>query len=207
MIRDALILAEDRSWRKRERGSLMRPVCWQTRVMVWLALSLSAAAADLKVETGPQGNIALLRDALPGVDLAAVDELAATLRAAGFGVTPLTAAQVVDPAVLLPERFFLFVLPNAEFYPADGARADGVSPAPRAFARPGRSGVHPAGLAARRPLDRSGHDPGPGLPAAHAARPFRLRGPAGAGLIRATTRRRTPVSTCRTAARREPPRR
>lgn len=82
----------------------------------------TTAPAGLKVESGPQGSIAILRDALPGFDQAAVTHLAGKLRQAGFGVTFLSAAEAADPAILTPERFFLYVVPNAAVYPAHGAR-------------------------------------------------------------------------------------
>jgi hypothetical protein len=81
------------------------------------------AALNVRVEEGAQGNIAMLADALPGCDATVPEALAKALRAAGFGVTLLSADAVSDPAVLTPERFFLYVIPNARVYPAAGARA------------------------------------------------------------------------------------
>ncbi len=80
-------------------------------------------AAEVAVEHGPAGNLAVFRDALPGTDPAATDRLVEALRKAGFGVTCLTGEAAADPRVLTPDRFFLYVVPHAVVYPADAFRA------------------------------------------------------------------------------------
>jgi hypothetical protein len=97
-------------------------------------------------ESGPPGSIAMLRDALPGMDQESARTLASALRRAGFGVTFLSAKQAVDPLVLRPERFFLYILPNAEVYPAAGIRALSV------FLRHGGHVVFLGGPALTRPV-------------------------------------------------------
>ena len=79
--------------------------------------------AGIRVQKGRLGSIALLRDTLPGTDLDATDRVAGALRAAGFGVTPLTAEQAANPSALNPQAFALYVIPNAAVYPGNGARA------------------------------------------------------------------------------------
>jgi hypothetical protein len=112
----------------------MRIMRWTVPVLALLAVltgtpARSAALAvdedvpappGLKVETGPGGAIAVVRDHFPDADNASVDVLAVALRQAGFGVTFVSGAQAVDPRVLIPQRFFLVVLPDAAVYPAAG---------------------------------------------------------------------------------------
>lgn len=83
----------------------------------------AAASAGLTIEQGTRGQVAILRDALPGSDAANTDRIAGALRASGFGVTPLSAAQVSDPAILTAARFSMLAVPNARYYPADGGNA------------------------------------------------------------------------------------
>ena len=82
-----------------------------------------AAGGDLAVEQGTNGTIAVLRDDLPGSDLSVADHLGGVFRAAGFGVTFLTARQASSPVLLAPERFLLYVIPNAQVYPGEGMAA------------------------------------------------------------------------------------
>ena len=84
---------------------------------------VASSPEKLIVDSGPFGNIAMHRDALPGMDQESAGRLAAALRQAGFGVTFLSAKQAADPHVLTPQRFFLYILPHAQVYPADGFRA------------------------------------------------------------------------------------
>lgn len=79
--------------------------------------------SGIQAPEGRLGTIAMLRDALPGMDLPTVDSLAGRLRAAGFGVTFLSAQNVTNLAALDPGRFPLYMVPNAAVYPAAGGRA------------------------------------------------------------------------------------
>jgi len=81
-------------------------------------------SSSVRVESGREGSIAVLRDAtLPESDPSVADHLASAFRAAGFGVTFLDGRQASDPSVLAPQRFFLYVIPHAQVYPATGAPA------------------------------------------------------------------------------------
>ena len=75
---------------------------------------------EIDIERGASGNVAILKDRLPGLDHSTVDHLAKALRASGFGVTLISADSATDPRVLSPENFRLYVIPNAQVYPADG---------------------------------------------------------------------------------------
>ena len=83
---------------------------------------VTSSPASLVVESGRLGNIAMLRADLPGMDHDSPGKLASALRQAGFGVTTLTASQAIDPLVLTPHHFFLYILPDAQVYPAAGFR-------------------------------------------------------------------------------------
>jgi len=75
---------------------------------------------EIDIQRGASGNVAILKDRLPGLDDSTVDHLAKALRANGFGVTLISADSATDPRVLSPENFRLYVIPNAQVYPADG---------------------------------------------------------------------------------------
>ena len=66
-----------------------------------------------------QGNVAILKDQLPVAGTASDPErLGRLLADAGYGVALLSAEQLADRRVLLPERFLAVVLPYGESFPA-----------------------------------------------------------------------------------------
>ena len=68
-------------------------------------------------------RVAILNDSLPGMDSSVTAAVAESLRRAGFQVANLSADEVCDPAVLSPQKFFLYVIPNAKSYPAAAGEA------------------------------------------------------------------------------------
>ncbi len=68
-------------------------------------------------------HIALLDDALPGHDRTANARLAETLLKKGFGLTRLTAGQLLDPTVLNGDAFDLLILPQCASVPAQTGAA------------------------------------------------------------------------------------
>jgi len=74
--------------------------------------------AGLTLQNGPLGHLALLDDALPGHDRAANARLAEALTQKGFGVTRLTAEQLLAPDVLTGDAFALLVVPQCASLPA-----------------------------------------------------------------------------------------
>lgn len=86
---------------------------------VWLlVLTLSGTAAEMPDML--RRRIAILKDAAAGVDAATADAVADTLRRAKFEVAFLSAEAACDPAVLSPEKYFLYVIPNPTTYPVSG---------------------------------------------------------------------------------------
>ena len=79
----------------------------------------------------PLPQVALLDDALPGHDRTANARLAEALAKKGFGVTRLTAEQLVAPDAVTAERFPVLVLPQCGSVPAQ------TGPLARQFARDG----------------------------------------------------------------------
>ena len=104
-------------------GGLILRGCRATFDDVQLSGPTAAAVGGPDVEKGANGTVAILRDALPGADPSVADHLATVFRSAGFGVTFLTARQASSPVLLAPERFLLYVVPNAQVYPGDGMAA------------------------------------------------------------------------------------
>ena len=88
-----------------------------------VAPKMRESTADMKIETGRLGNVAILDDNLPDLDRSVAAHLAAALRKAGFGVTCISAETACNPAVLSPWHFSLYVIPNATVYPGDGYQA------------------------------------------------------------------------------------
>jgi hypothetical protein len=82
---------------------------------------IPAVPAGVALADGKLGRLALLDDALPGHDRAANARLAAALAARGFGVTRLTAEQLVAPDVAAPDLFPILVLPQCASLPAQAA--------------------------------------------------------------------------------------
>jgi hypothetical protein len=74
------------------------------------------AAGAPAVASGPAGRVALVMD-LPGADRAVLATLEATLRKAGFGVTPLTCDELATPAVFSSMNFDCVVLAGSRFFP------------------------------------------------------------------------------------------
>ncbi len=83
----------------------------------------TAGPPPFALNTGKRGNVAILGDHLPGADPDLVKEVSDALRAAGFGVTVLSATQVCDERILSAAYFFLYVIPNCRTYPAAGIEA------------------------------------------------------------------------------------
>ena len=79
---------------------------------------VAAVAKDIKIEEGKEGNIAILRDKLPGLDLSVIDHIADELRSAGFGVTFISGNEASKPNILNSDNFFLYIIPNARIYPS-----------------------------------------------------------------------------------------
>ena len=79
--------------------------------------------AGVTLREGPLGHLALLDDALPGHDRAANARLAEVLTGKGFGVTRLTAEQLLAPEVLSGDTFALLVVPQCASLPAQAAEA------------------------------------------------------------------------------------
>lgn len=73
--------------------------------------------SPVKVERGPAGTVAILDDPAAGLDQANVQAIAAALRAAGCGVTPLTCEQLADPTALEPRRLGALVLTDSRRFP------------------------------------------------------------------------------------------
>ena len=74
-------------------------------------------------ERNQLAKVALLGENLPGSDGQLVRALAGQLRSDGFEVTQLSAEQVCDKNVLSADRFFLYVIPRCQTYPAAGLEA------------------------------------------------------------------------------------
>jgi hypothetical protein len=76
---------------------------------------------DLRIETGPKGALGILdlESGLPASFRPAHKpaELAAVLRAAGFGVTILKPGNFADPAVLTPAKLDTIILPCGPYFP------------------------------------------------------------------------------------------
>ena len=72
----------------------------------------------LAYRRSPAGNVAVLKDSLPGMDPAVADAYVAALRKAGLEATPLDGAQLANPHVLNPSNFDIVLLPSAQAFPA-----------------------------------------------------------------------------------------
>jgi hypothetical protein len=80
-----------------------------------------SAPAGVALAEGTLGRLALLDEALPGHDRTANARLAAALTAQGFGVTRLTAAQMVAPDTVTADLFGVLVLPQCASLPTQAA--------------------------------------------------------------------------------------
>ncbi|MCC6444939.1 MAG: beta-galactosidase [Armatimonadetes bacterium] len=88
------------------------------------AVSIPPRTENLSVNRTDRGSIAMLNDALPAsAGASSPTGLTALLEEAGYGVTPLRAADLCDPAVLTRSNFDLLLLPYGPAYPADGREA------------------------------------------------------------------------------------
>jgi hypothetical protein len=106
---------------------MLRESKWSIHWSGWAVLAFVALAVG-KALAAPEvtaGQVAVLRDSLPGTDPTTTEAVAAALRREGFDVVFLAAEQVCDPKTLSAERFFLYVIPSPQCYPADGAEALG----------------------------------------------------------------------------------
>ncbi len=77
-------------------------------------------------EESEAGNVAVLRDDLPGLDAAVVDRYIAALTATGISVTPLAGDHLANPYVLDPERFDMLVLTHPQTFPAEALESIGA---------------------------------------------------------------------------------
>ncbi len=108
---------------------MLRESKWNTHWLGWVVLTFAALGCPPAVSTvlaSPEAtaaHVAVLRGSLPGMDPATTEAVAAALRRQGFNVVFLTAEQICDPKTLSAERFFLYVIPSPQCYPADGAKA------------------------------------------------------------------------------------
>ena len=108
---------------------MLRESKWNFGSFGWLVLTFVAlgylltASTALAAREATTGQVAVLSDSLPGMDPATTEAVAAALRREGFDVVSLTAKQVCDPNTLSARRFFLYVIPSPQCYPADGAKA------------------------------------------------------------------------------------
>lgn len=99
------------------------PACLVSLTLALIPSPATSRADEPRPADPPGAAVALVRDALPGVDLKAVDALGEALKGAGVPVSVLNGEQVADPAVLTPERYFLLLVPQARVYPAAAAGA------------------------------------------------------------------------------------
>lgn len=79
--------------------------------------------ARMKDRLPPGGAVAMLVDDLPGFDKELAAAVAASLRAAGLAVLPLSAAQICNADILSTRYFHTLVLTSSRVYPTAGARA------------------------------------------------------------------------------------
>ncbi len=77
----------------------------------------AAGAAPVPFEAGAAGRLAILSDAVSGLDPTLVRTYTTALREAGFGVTPLTCAQLADPAILNARHVDGLVLTQSPRFP------------------------------------------------------------------------------------------
>jgi len=78
---------------------------------------------NIKVESGKNGNIAILAGPLPEYNYNSIKKLADDLRKQEFGVTLLTAEDVCNSHILSTNLFFAFIIPKAKVYPVKGYAA------------------------------------------------------------------------------------
>jgi hypothetical protein len=110
--------------------SMLPPAARRSFLSPVLRLCLSAAGAMIGCAAGeaaprpplvlPPLRVAVLQDALPGTDVNAVAGIVRLLRRDGMAVSPLSGAEVCDPARLSSRQHDLLVVPNAEMYPRGG---------------------------------------------------------------------------------------
>jgi hypothetical protein len=98
------------------------------------------------VQSGKKGNVAMLTGYLPEYNSNTIKKLADALRKQKFGVTLLSAEQICDNKILSTNRFFAFIIPNAEVYPVKGYTAL------ETFAKNGGHIVFAGGPAFKKPV-------------------------------------------------------
>ncbi|MFO7936597.1 MAG: hypothetical protein R6V06_03205 [Kiritimatiellia bacterium] len=101
---------------------IFAPVCRMRGCIIALTFCLGCLSAACGEESA-RNQVAVLSDVAAGIDQAVVETISEALLKEDFAVTRLSVAEVCDPAVLTPERFFLYVLPNPSAYPAAGTNA------------------------------------------------------------------------------------
>ena len=90
-------------------------------IVIFLSgLAASAATASVAPDSKPAGSIAIVNAPWPDTDPRNLDSLLSGLKAAGFSVQLLTFEQALDSQVLRPSNYALYVIPNAQSYPAQG---------------------------------------------------------------------------------------
>ena len=79
---------------------------------------------DVKAETIPGGetadHIAIFDDQLPGVEHSLAPALTEYLGQQGLIVSRLSPDQAIDPFELTTTKYFLYIIPNCQTYPAKG---------------------------------------------------------------------------------------
>lgn len=78
-----------------------------------------AAGPSVKVEEGKEGRVAILKDEIPGIDVALVENLSSALRKAGFGVTAINCDHLVSPSALSVRNFDVIVFTNSPYFPVE----------------------------------------------------------------------------------------
>ena len=72
------------------------------------------------IKESARNRIAILNDTSAGIDVSIVDAVADALRREKFEVEFLTAEEICDTAILSTQNTFLYVIPDAKSYPAEG---------------------------------------------------------------------------------------
>lgn len=74
----------------------------------------------VEIKRGPKGSIAIFNEnGFPGEGEKIAKTLLTKLESIGFGVTILDSEDLMDQAILSPDNFFLFVIPDARYFPVE----------------------------------------------------------------------------------------
>lgn len=75
---------------------------------------------QVEIKQGRKGNIAIFSEkGFPGQGETVVKNLAPKLESLGFGLTILDSEDLLDQATLSPDNFFLFIIPDARYFPVE----------------------------------------------------------------------------------------